>query len=115
MEEFLSNGIVYCIAYVISIILGMVLYWGIETEYGTVKRDFNVNIIIVVLIFIVSIISYVSIILLSLSIIVTYLMIICDSDNEKYLKFRGRFLKKTTINLTELFNKIKRHKEIKQQ
>ncbi len=115
MEEFLSNGIVYCIAYVISIILGMVLYWGFETEYGTVKRDFKVNIIIVILIFIVSIISYVSIILLTLSIIATYLMTICDSNNEKYLKFKERFLKKTTINLTELFNKIKRHKEIKRQ
>lgn len=105
MEGILDGPLFYGVFCVVSFILGMVLYWGMKTEYGMKKKDFEANIVVIILLIAFSALSYVTATVIACGIIMTFLVCLSDSDDEEYLAFKERFLKATTINITKLLKK----------
>lgn len=102
MESVLTNTAFYITCCIISFILGVILYWGLKTDYGMKKIDFEANIVVVILIIGFSIFSYVTASVFICGIIMTFLVCLSESDDKHYQDYKERFLKATNINVTKL-------------
>lgn len=105
MEEILNNVVFYSIFCIISFVLGIILYWGFKTEYGSKKVDFEVNIFVIIVIFAFSIFSYITASILACAIIMTFLTWFF-ADDERSANFKKKFKDATTINISNLLRKL---------